>query len=210
MRELVTFTIALLTITNPIGTTAIYAGLVKNMSAERQRRTARTAAIAILVILVGVAWTGESVLNLFGVSMAGFETAGGIILVLLGLSMLHGNDSLIHHSEGSLDENADDSIAVVPVAMPIVAGPGAITTVIVATHNYPATTHRLVISGICAVVALLFWTVLHFATPLSRRIGPQGIGIASRAMGIILMAIAVQMMANGLSDLLPGLARAGS
>ncbi len=206
MGEYMTFAVALLTITNPIGTMAIYAGMVSDMPRQRQLQTARTAAIAILVILLVVTWTGEALMRFFGVSIPAFEAAGGLIIAVMGLSMLHGKPSTIHHAKDQ-EGTVDDSIAVVPVAMPLVAGPGAITTVVVTAHDLPTVMDKLLMSAVCAGVATVLWLALRFATPLSNRIGPQAVGITTRIMGIVLTAIAFGMMASGVKQLLPGLAK---
>lgn len=207
MGDLITFAIALLTITNPIGAMAIYAGMAADLPAVQKRETPRKAAIAIAVILIVITWSGEGIMAFFGISIPAFETAGGIIIASMGLSMLHGKPSAVHHSaEEESAEVPENSIAVVPIAMPMIAGPGAITTVVVATHKNPMLAGKLSISLVCVGIALLLWLALKFATPISEKLGPEAVGVVSRVMGIVLTAIAVGMMASGLKDLFPGLA----
>lgn len=234
MDDLVTLAVALLSIMNPIGAMAIFSGMTEGMSIAQRSATARTAAFAILVILVVVAWCGEWLLHLFGVSIPAFETAGGIIIASMGLAMLHGRTSAIHHArageagggaaDGKARDNADeagaergaaraartatagDSIGVVPLAMPMIAGPGAITTVIVAAHKAQSVEGRVGITLVCVVVAAVAWIALASATTIGRRLGPQAVGITARIMGIVLTAIAMGMIATGVKGLLPGLA----
>ena len=97
--ELVTFTIAMLAITNPIGNLAIFASLTGDKTLEEKHKTALKAGIAIIIILIIVTWTGDLLLRAFGIDIGSFETAGGVIIALMGISMLHAKTSPIHHSE---------------------------------------------------------------------------------------------------------------
>ena len=132
---LITFATAMFTILNPIGNTAIFAGMVSGRSVADRRAIAVRCALAVAVILVVTVWLGEEILKLFGVEVASLEVAGGLIIALVAMSMLYVKQDGIHGSGLRGDEDALDSIAVVPLAMPLVAGPGAIATVIVNTKT---------------------------------------------------------------------------
>lgn len=205
--ELITFAIAMLAITNPIGNLAIFASLTGDKSLAEKRKTAFVAGVAITIILIVVTWTGGLLLRAFGIDIASFETAGGVIIALMGISMLHAKTSKIHHTEDQEEEaKTKDSVAVVPIAIPIVAGPGAITTIIVNTHKYRTLEDKGLISIVCLGIAVLLWTCFYFSAPVSRALGVSGINIVTRIMGIILTAIAFGMLTNGLKSLMPGLA----
>lgn len=205
--ELITFAIAMLAITNPIGNLAIFASLTGDKSLAEKRKTAFVTGVAITIILIVVTWTGGLLLRAFGIDIASFETAGGVIIALMGISMLHAKTSKIHHTEDQEEEaKTKDSVAVVPIAIPIVAGPGAITTIIVNTHKYRTLEDKGLISIVCLGIAVLLWTCFYFSAPVSRALGVSGINIVTRIMGIILTAIAFGMLTNGLKSLMPGLA----
>ena len=205
--ELITFAIAMLAITNPIGNLAIFASLTGSASLAEKKKTAFVAGVAITIILIVVTWTGGLLLRAFGIDIASFETAGGIIIALMGISMLHAKTSPIHHSpEEHEDAKTKDSVAVVPIAIPIVAGPGAITTIIVITHKYGTLEDKGLISIVCLGIAVLLWICFYFSAPVSRVLGVSGVNIVTRIMGIILTAIAFGMLTNGLKSLMPGLA----
>ena len=205
--ELIAFTIAMLAITNPIGNLAIFASLTGDKTPEEKKKTALTAGIAITFILILVTWTGDLLLRAFGISIASFETAGGVIIALMGISMLHAKTSPIHHNpEEHEDSKTKTSVAVVPIAIPIVAGPGAITTIVVNTHHHHTIDDKLIISAISLVIAFLLWLGFYFSGPVSRLLGMQGINIVTRIMGIVLASIAFGMITSGLKALLPGLA----
>lgn len=146
-------------------------------------------------------------LRAFGIDIASFETAGGLIIALMGISMLQAKSSPIHHSEeDKVDAEIKTNVAVVPIAIPIVAGPGAITTIVVNTHQYSSFDDKLIISLVSVVIALVLWIAFYFSAPVSRMLGPAGVNIVTRIMGIILTSIAFGMMASGFKALFPGLA----
>jgi len=203
----VTFAVTLLTIVNPIGSLAIFAGIAGDRPISEQKAIARTTALAVTVILVIVTWVGAQILGFFGVTPAGLQAAGGVILILLGLTMLRSQTPRLKHTPAEQEEALEsESIAVVPLAMPIIAGPGAITSVILATQEMSSVLDRLVVSAVAAGVGLLVWLCLHFAAPIADRLGVAGVRIVTRIMGLVLTAIAFQMLAAGLRELLPGLA----
>lgn len=205
--EIVTFVIAMLAITNPIGNMAIFASLTGDKTLQEKKHSALIAGIAILIILIIVTWSGDLILKAFGIDIASFETAGGLIIALMGLSMLHAKTSSIHHSKDEADDaKTKTSVAVVPIAIPLVAGPGAITTIVVNTHTYSTIDDKLIISGISIVLGLILWIAFYFSAPVSKLLGVSGINIVTRIMGIILTAIAFGMMASGFKALFPGLA----
>jgi len=205
--EIITFVIAMLAITNPIGNLAIFASLTGDKTTEEKRKTALVAGIAIIIILILVTWSGDLILKAFGIDIASFETAGGLIIALMGISMLHAKPSPIHHGkQDQEDAEAKTNVAVVPIAIPIVAGPGAITTIVVNTHQYSTFEDKLIISAVSIVIAFILWMAFYFSAPVSKMLGNSGINIVTRIMGIILASIAFGMMASGFRQLFPGLA----
>jgi len=122
--EIITFIIALPAITNPIGNMAIFAGLTGDKTLEEKRHSALIAGIAILIILILVTWSGDLILNAFGIDIASFEIAGGLIIALMGLSMLHAKTSSIHHNaDEAEDTRTKQSVDVAPMAISIVIKP---------------------------------------------------------------------------------------
>ena len=201
--QLTTFATAMFTILNPIGNTALFAGLV-TVPAER-RPVAIKCALAICVILVGSIWAGEAVLGFFGVSISSLEGAGGLLIAMIGLSMLHSKQSEMH-STGEDESTSAKAIAIVPLAMPIVAGPGAIATVIIYTHKYSGVTSNLEMSAVCIGMAVLICICFMCVGLITRLLGVAGIKIVTKFMGLILLAIAIGMIGSAAKALLPGLA----
>jgi multiple antibiotic resistance protein len=199
------FVAALFSMMNPIGNTGIFAGMTKDRSITESRQTARMCAVAVAATLLVVTWAGPFALRLFGVTVDTLRAAGGIVVLIIGLHMLF-NKSEHKHTSDELEDAANrPSIAVVPLAIPIVAGPGTMATVLIAVEQYHSFLSKLVIStvsvALAAVTGILFW----FAGPISNRLGDSGMGVVTRVMGLILAAIAMGMLAEGLKALLPGL-----
>ncbi len=151
-------------------------------------------------------WLGEEILTLFGVDLASLEAAGGLIIAIVAMSMLYVKRDGIHGSGLQGDDDASDSIAVVPLAMPLVAGPGAIATVIVNTKTHQGIEANLMMSLVCVGLSVVLLAAFLSAGVITRLLGPAGMNLVTKFMGLILLAIAVGMLASGVKGLLPGLA----
>ncbi len=202
---LITFATAMFTILNPIGNTAVFAGMVADKSKADQRTIAVRCAIAVSIILVVTVWLGGEILKLFGVDVASLEAAGGLIIALVAMSMLYVKHDGIHGSGLKGDEAGKDAIAVVPLAMPLVAGPGAIATVVVNTQANQGIEANLAMSGVCVGLSIVLGGSFLSAGLITRLLGPAGMNLVTKFMGLILLAIAVEMFASGAKGLLPGL-----
>jgi multiple antibiotic resistance protein len=202
---LITFATAMFAILNPIGSVAIFAGMVPDYSAGERRSIAIRSSIAMAVILVGTVWAGEFVLKVFAVEIPSLQAAGGVMISIIAISMLRSNQSPIHDSKAGGKTSGQD-IAVVPLAMPMVAGPGAIVTVIVTTHQHHGITSNLEISAVCVAMAAAICVCFLSAGLIERVLGTRGMEILTKFMGMVLLAIAIGMLATGMKGLLPGLA----
>lgn len=193
--ELTTFAVAMIAVTNPIGNLAIFAGLTAERSEAERRRTAITCAISVLIIFLVMAWGGNLILKAFGITVWAFEGAGGLIVLLLGLAMLHSKTSQMHHTQEEADEaQSKDDIGVVPLAIPIVAGPGALTTIIIQGSKFPTVADRIEMSIVGLGISVLILIAFLSSGVVSRLLGTAGINIVTRIMGIILAAIGVGMI----------------
>lgn len=208
--SLITYVVALIAVMNPIGNAALYIGMVADRSKSKQHKTAIVCGIAVAIILIISLWVGGPALKLFGISIPAFEAAGGLIVTLIGLSMIRGGPMTHNHAtaKGSEDDKAKDSIAVVPLAMPIVAGPGAISTIIAHANDFGSLTQRFELTGVMVLLGAMIAIILLIAPFLGRIFGEYGMRIITRVMGLILVSIAFQMLAGGLVGLFPGLGSA--
>lgn len=206
--EYVKFFVVLFSIVNAIGAMPVFINLTKNLDHSKSLRSAQVAALTLFVVLSITLLLGEAVLNFFGISIASFRVGGGILLLLMAIAMMHAKMSSVKHTPEEADDKEDsDTVAVVPVGIPLLAGPGAISTVIVYADRHPFFSHYVVLGGIIFVVAILTWLVLRSSFYISSILGKTGINIVTRIMGLIIAAIAVEFIANGLKELFPLLGR---
>lgn len=145
-------------------------------------------------------------LRLFGISVASFRVGGGILVLLTAISMMNARISPVKQTpEESKEAEGKENVAVVPLAVPLLAGPAAISTVIIFTHRYPNPQSKLYLIASILLVTGLVWLSLRLSIPLSKKLGRTGLNNITRIMGLLLSAIAVEFIASGLLELFPGL-----
>ena len=191
---------------NPIGNLGVFAGMTSNRQESEARRIAWTCAGAVAITLIVVAWSGSLLLEVFGITVDSLRAAGGIIVLLIGLHMLSNKSGHQHTSAELADAKPRASVAVVPLAIPIVAGPGTMAAVLVAAQQHPSILSKGEISVVILALAAFCGLLFGFAAPIAKWLGQSGMGVVTRIMGMILAAIAIGMLADGLKGLLPGLA----
>jgi len=197
---------ALFVIVNPIGAIPLFISYTRSQTPLERRLTARTTATAVAVVLIVSIFLGDYLLQFFGIGLASFRVGGGILILLMAISMLNAQQGGARYTiEEGREGEQKDNIAVVPLAIPILAGPGAISTTIIYAH----TAHSLLDMTVLAIAALLVATAvataLHLADPIAERLGRTGINIATRIMGLILAAVAIEFIAAGILQLFPKL-----
>ena len=199
--------VGLLAIVNPLGAIPVFLSLCGDRTPMERRNIARTTAISVGLVLIVSLWVGDMVLKFFGITIAAFLTGGGILIVMMAMSMLHARQSHAKQSPVEAEEASDkEDIAVVPLAIPLLAGPGAISLTIADAHHAEHLGDRLILSVAVLGVALLVWISFNLASPIGERLGITGLNVATRIMGLLLAAIGVQMFSSGILKLLPGLA----
>ena len=203
---LTSFVAALFSMMNPIGNVGVFAGLTTQRTGNEARRIAWTCAGAVAITLLVLTWSGSLVLEFFGITVDSLRAAGGVIVLLIGLQMLFNKSGHKQSSEELEDAEARASIAVVPLAIPLVAGPGTMATVLVSAQQHESVLSKVEISIVVVVLAALTGLLFSFAAPIAKRLGESGMGVVTRVMGMILAAIAMSMLADGLKGMLPGLA----
>jgi multiple antibiotic resistance protein len=197
--------IALLAVVDPLAAMPIIVSITTRDKTAELKAIARTVVLSVTIVLLLALYTGHQALILFGISINSFRVSGGILLMLMSLSMLQGKISETVRNEEEAREEAKQT-AVVPLAIPLLAGPGAISTVILYAQKGSGIHHYLLISlDIIAVTALL-WCVLRATPWLTQRLSRTTINVVIRLMGLILLALAVEFIAGGLKGLFPKLA----
>jgi len=179
---------------DPIGNVALFAGLTASLTASERRRTAFKAVLYATLILIGAGTVGQVVLDAIGIHMHSLKVAGGIILFLFGVQMLFGK---MDKMERSPEEGRD--LAVFPLAVPAIAGPGAMMAVIVLTDNDVYTVPERLETGVVLLVVLFMtYILLLFSEAILRVIGRQGASVLVRVMGLILCSLAVEIVLTAL------------
>ena len=195
--------ISLFAIIDPFGIIPIIIAFTAGMSAQKRDRVGRIASLAVLVILIAALLLGEAILSFFGISIHSFRTAGGILLLLMSINMLIGDKPKLAPDDSEGD--ATSSVAIVPLSTPLLAGPGAISTVILDAHKGSNVGHYGAMALVLALLSLIVWITFLIAPWVSQRLGKIGSSIVTRMMGLLLAAIAVEFIAGGLRGLFPAL-----
>ena len=205
LQDYFRFTVTLLAVLDPFLAVPIFLSVTAGRGHDMRTRLVNAVTVTVFLVLSGAAVFGEGLLRLIGASLPAFQVGGGLVLLLMALSMLNAEVGQIRQTEGEAQElETRERFGVVPLAVPLLAGPGAIsTTIIAAQAGGPAHVGALI--GCIALISLIQWVVLRLADPMGARMGTTGLNIATRLLGLLLAAIAIEMMANGLKVLLPGL-----
>ncbi|MGD9763632.1 MAG: MarC family protein [Candidatus Binatia bacterium] len=205
------FFVTLFSVLNPVHAVPLYLAMVQAPTAETTRRVALLAATTVFLALMLALLIGEDMLHFFGITVPAFQVGGGVLILLMGLSMLQGEVSRAKTTPAEAAEAAQwREIAIVPIGTPILAGAGSLSTVIVFDHQAMAWhLWGTLVVGIVAN-ALLCWAFLRYSDALLRLLGRTGVNVVSRLMGMILVAMAVQFMADGIHGLFPTLRGPGA
>ncbi|WP_321323516.1 MarC family protein [Thiomicrorhabdus sp.] len=192
--QIITVFLGFFAIMNPIANTAAFVGLVGEKESSEQFRVAAKAIVITFVVILAFSLLGKFIFQAFGISLPALRIAGGILVFIVGYHMLNGSGSKLHSAENS-DEG---DIAVSPLAMPLLAGPGTIATAM----NYSATggfTGIIVTVSVFFVLCLITFACFIFSSKILTVIGEGGMSIITRLMGLILTVIGVQLMLLGIS-----------
>jgi multiple antibiotic resistance protein len=194
MATLLQDIVALLAISNPLGALPVFFAITEDMTPGERRRAALRAALAATTILAVSALVGTRILAAFGISMPALQAAGGLVILLMGLEMLHGAPTRVQHDDEA-QSKADRVL--VPLAMPLLAGPGAITTVITLSSRDGTVTDTVTLLIAVVAVGLSIAVILASATRLAGLVGYRGQRILLRFMGLILAAVGAQLLLSG-------------
>jgi multiple antibiotic resistance protein len=202
---LVKISIALFAIVNPIGGLSVFISATESWSEAERARTARIVALTVFCVLTLAALLGDILLAFFGIGIPSFQVGGGILLLLMAISMLQAKHGFVRQTPEEEQAAAQkEGLAVVPLSIPLLAGPGAISSMIISAEQSGTLWGHIILVVPVTAVALLVWGIFSLATPIAGRLGTIGINIITRLMGLILAAMAVEFMARGLAQLFPG------
>ncbi|MCW3995941.1 MAG: MarC family protein [Candidatus Bathyarchaeota archaeon] len=183
--------IALFIIVDPFGNIPIFISLTEHIADDQRKKIFNVATLVGFILLLVFAFTGTEILNIFGISLQSFEVAGGILLLIIAIRILISGSS---HEKSESPE----TLGAVPIAMPLLVGPGAITTTIFNLQNYG------IITAIIAVIIVLSitWVILRYMNTIHRFLGKTGALVIARVMALLIAAIAVQYILTGITQFL--------
>lgn len=200
--------IALFAIVNPIGSVPIFISATDGWNRSEKLRTSNVVAMTVFLVLLTSALFGDGILAFFSITIPSFQVGGGILILLIAINMLHAKQS---HSKQTPEEaktlEERDVIAIVPLSIPLLAGPGAIGSMIIAAQQSKTLLGHISLAIPIFVVAILIWLTLQLSSYIADKLGTIGINIVTRLMGLILAAMAVEFIAHGLLGLFPALSK---
>ncbi|UJF19941.1 YchE family NAAT transporter [Vibrio sp. SS-MA-C1-2] len=200
------FFLGLVAAVNPVGVMPVFVSLCSSMSVKERNHTAYIANLAVAVILTISLLAGQMLLDMFSISLDSFRVAGGFLLLSIAFSMMSGK--LGEDKQNKQEESESigrEQIGVVPLAMPLMAGPGAISSTIVYAARYPQPLNLMGLAGTILLFAFCVWLLFRAAPLIVRFLGQTGINVITRIMGLILAALGIEFITTGLKVLLPGL-----
>ncbi|MDE3054012.1 MAG: MarC family protein [Gemmatimonadota bacterium] len=204
MQELLQFGLITLTsvlfIVDPIAAVPSYLVITQNESPAERKRTALRACVAMALLLVVFAAAGRFIFQAFGITLPAFRIAGGLILWLVALDMVRAQRSTHEGKEELSEGQVKEDVAVTPLAIPVLAGPGAISTVMVLAGEIRSVVHGLVVYGAIVVTAIVSYVTLRLGERLIEILGQTGIRVMTRIMGLLLAAVATQFIVTGIRD----------
>jgi len=198
--EYTRFALSLFAILTPFAAVPAYLSLTSGVASWERSRAAILAAGTAAAVLIVAALLGEAALKAIGASIASLRVGGGLVLLLMALSMSNSSNSFAQSASMSRS-----TVAIVPLGVPLLAGPGSISSVMVEMHHGEGVIHAVAVIACVVTTCALVWAILRFAQPIGERIGQSGLDVLSRVFGLLLAAMAVNIIAAGLPSLLPAI-----
>jgi multiple antibiotic resistance protein len=201
--------VALLAIVNPIGAVPFFIHFTETFNREQRRRTIRISAFSAFAVIAVSALAGLKIIEFFGISLASFQVGGGTLLLISSLAMLDARPAQSKPSDvsdGNEKIDAGASIAVVPLTIPLLTGPATISTMVIYADKTRHFWELAVLVGYGVVIGLATFAVFTASGRIARVLGRTGINVMTRLMGLVLAAMAVELLADGLVKLFPVLA----
>jgi multiple antibiotic resistance protein len=204
--------VTLLAIVNPLAIVPFYIHYTQGFTRMQRRRTVGVASLSAFLVIAASALLGIRILEFFSISLASFQVGGGMLLLTSALNMLNAQPAEAKPNTKELQEGAEKaamgaSIAVVPLTIPLLTGPATISTVVIYAERAENGFQLAALVGYGVVIAAATALCFALAGPIARVLGKTGINVMTRLMGLILAALAVEVMADGLQKLFPALAR---
>jgi len=192
---------------NPLAVIPVYLSLTKDLTLPDKQKVIKISSISVFCVLFVSAIAGEAILRTFGISISAFQVGGGILLSVISYNMMMAKDDRSQTKEEKIDnENKGISIAVVPLTIPMLTGPGTMSVAIVTASKYHNFIGYFYVIISAAIIAFVVYNIFKSADKIKRIIGITGMNILTKVMSLLLMALAIELIATGVRSLLPGLA----
>lgn len=200
--------VTLLAIVNPLAIVPFFIHYTQGFSEAQRKRTIRTAAISAALVIAACALFGLQILDVFNISLPSFQVGGGLLLLISAMNMLNAQPAEAKPATNEFEEGAEkaaagDSIAVVPLTIPLLTGPAAMSTVVIYANSAQTFMQHAALLGYGVVIGVATWVCFSLADPIERVLGKSGINVMTRLMGLILAALAVEVIAGGLGKMFP-------
>ena len=200
--------VTLLAIVNPLAIIPFFIHYTQHFTEEQRRNTVRISSISTFVVIAVSALLGLHILEFFGISLASFQVGGGMLLLISAMNMLNAQPAEAKTTTHELEDGAEKaamgaSIAVVPLTIPVLTGPATMSTVVIYAEKAKTVLQLGTLVGYGVIVALATALCFSMAQPIARALGKTGINVMTRLMGLILAALAVEVMSDGLTKLFP-------
>lgn len=200
------FFVGLFALVNPVGILPVFISMTSYQAVAGRNKTNMTANLSVAIILWIALFLGDAILRLFGISIDSFRIAGGILVVTIAMSMISGKLGEDKQNKQEKSETAiRENVGVVPLALPLMAGPGAISSTIVWGSRYNNWQSLLGLTLTIALFAFSCWLLFRAASLLVRLLGQSGINVITRIMGLLLMSLGIEFIITGVKAIFPGL-----
>lgn len=202
----VKFFLGLIAIINPVGLLPVFVTLTSHQTEVERNHTGKVANFAVVIILLTTIFIGEHILNMFSISLSAFRIAGGSLIAIIAMSMLQGKLSQVkRNQEEDREASGMESVAVVPLALPLMAGPGAISSVIVFSSTNNSLVDMIGMSITVIIFGLMSFGLFRMAPIIFKLLGTTGINVITRLMGLLMLSIGIEVIAAGIKGLFPTL-----
>jgi len=198
------FGIGLISILNPIGVIPVFLSLTSRYSNHKIKLVARSCSITVAVTILISLFLGQKILGFFGISIASFTIGGGFLIFSMAFSMIRAQQTQAKMNQDEIDDAEETAeIGIVPLAIPLLSGPGTISTSIIQAKHFNDITHWIGAVVIIFVVALIVYFILRNSRAIGDRLGKIGLNVMTRVMGLILLSISIEMIVSGVKEILP-------
>lgn len=203
-NDVLKFAITLLSIINPLGAIPVFLGFTKNHKNLNIKKVSYTTSIAVIITLLISLFFGQTLLNFFGISIASFTIGGGLLLFTMAFSMISAHQSNAKiNTEEIRSFDFEREIGIIPLAIPLLSGPGAISTSIIYSKGFNHLSHWIGAVITILVIGLIIKIILSYADKIGERLGQIGLNVMTRIMGLILLSMSIEMIAGGIKEIMP-------